>query len=225
MGLRVEPAQLGDGLGGALGGHRQGLVAIERPDMGDRQQIRPQAKAVDQRARPLPRAISGKELVKGPLHGVHGMAGAGQQARMGEALKGLRHGLPAGRQPQDLPIGEPELHDGHAVFGEGAGLVGAEDRGRAQGLDGGGPAGQHPRLADAPGPHGHEDRQHHRQFGGQHGHADGDARQRRLQPVAPRITIEQHGHHAEADPHHGEDQHHAPRLRLQARRLALKLAQ
>ena len=105
------------------------------------------------------------------------------------------------RQPMRPGLGGGALGHRHAVFGERAGLVGAQHGGRAQRLDGGGAPGQHSGVRDAPGAHRHEHRKHERELLGQHGHADGDAREHSVEPAAAEQAVE-HDQQAHRDAEH-----------------------
>ncbi len=77
----------------------------------------------------------------------------------------------------------PQGGDLHLVLGQGAGLVDAQHADRAQGLDRGGAAHQHPVTRQPPGAQRQEDRQHHGELFGHHGDGDGDPRQDAADPV------------------------------------------
>ena len=85
----------------------------------------------------------------------------------------------------DAPGPELERTDGHLVLGQGAGLVGADDGGRAQGLDGGQPADQDAHAGHAL----HPQRQRHGGDGGQPlGHRGDGQRDADLQHVQERVA-------------------------------------
>lgn len=145
------------------------------------------------------------------LHRVEGFFRAREKGMPQRLLRGWRHIILPGSTHRDAALPRhPQLLHAHAILRQRASLVGAEHRCRAQSLDGGGTAGQHPRAQNAPGAHGHEDGEDDGELLGQHGHADRDACQQRFQPTAPEPAMEQDNHEA----HHGtrptEAQQHAP---------------
>ena len=106
------------------------------------------------------------------------------------------------RQPPNTrAVQPPQFGDRHAVLGQRAGLVGAQDRGRAERLDGGSPPREHARAGDAPRAHRHEDGEHDRKLFRQHGHAERNAREHGIEPAAAEKPVEEHRDHADRAAH------------------------
>ena len=115
-----------------------------------------------------------------------------------------------------------QLRDGHAVFSEGTGLVGAQHRGRTQGLNGGNAARQHLFFRQPPCTECRQHRQDHGKFLRQQGHGQRDAGQQRAQPVATQPAVGDDQEQTGSKGNHGQHAHQTRRLQLQRRALADK---
>jgi hypothetical protein len=161
-------------------------------------------------------------------------------------MEGHVHGIERARRACQPPVGDEvgefiapairvpgaqsatagaQLGNRHAILGQGSGLVGAQHRRRTERFDGRRPARQHPGARDTPGAHRHEDRQHHRKFLRQHGHADGDAVEQCLKPAAPEEPVQKHGDRAHQRAADRGDADHVARLLLKPRRFGFDAAQ
>ena len=103
------------------------------------------------------------QMLERPIHGVVGIRRAGERA----VRSRWKAGASAGARRHAVSPADATRHR-HAVFGQCAGLVGAEHGRRAQRLDGRGAARENARLRHTPGAHHHEDREHQRKFFRQH---------------------------------------------------------
>ena len=64
---------------------------------------------------------------------------------MDEIAKGVgKRGARGAVEPESVAVRKAQLHDRHPILGKRPGLVGAQDRRRSEGLDGGGASRQHP---------------------------------------------------------------------------------
>ena len=156
-----------------------------------------------------------------PLHRVERLGRAGEQAELAQVLELRRH-FHAVLRVEDVPIRQPQLDDRHPVFGEGAGLVGAQHGGRAQRLDRRRAPRQHARQRNSPRAHRHEDGQDDRKLFRQHRHAQRNSGQHRVQPSAAHDAVEQHREHADPAAENGKQPDDAPCLHLQARRFGFE---
>ena len=88
------------------------------------------------------------KLMEGLVHGVEGFGRTGEKAELDKVMKRVRQARVFSlARLERLTIREPQLGDGHPVFGQSAGLVGAEHRRGAECLDRSRPPRQHPALA------------------------------------------------------------------------------
>ena len=223
---RAQPAKTCDRFGGALGGDEVFLpVAIRLPDVGYGEEIGPKTIGVHQLPVRMPIRGLGQPLARQgmerPLHRVERLGRAGEQAELAQVVELRRH-FRAVLRAEDVPIRQPQLDDRHPVFGEGAGLVGAQHGGRAQRLDRRRAPRQDARQRNSPRAHRHEDGQDHRKLFRQHRHAQRNSGQHRIQPSAAHDAVEQHREHADPAAENGKQPDDAPCLHLQARRFGFE---
>ena len=140
-------------------------------------------------------------LVDGLFHRIERITLAGQDAELNQFMERLRQAIDAAGLPQIavLVVRRQPFH-GHLVQGQRARLVGAQDGGRAECLDGRDAAGEHAMAGNAPGTHSQENRQDHGELLRQRGHGQRDASQKTLQPVPPRQAIDHHHQRAQGKP-------------------------
>ena len=103
------------------------------------------------------------------------------------------------RRLQELALGAPaQRHDpieGELPLGQRAGLVGADDGGRAERLDAGQAPHEHASFRQAPGAHAEEQGEDERKFLGRRRHGDADPAEKRLSPgEAPQAAERDHRH-------------------------------
>ncbi len=157
----------------------------------------------------------------GLLDRIERVSGAGENSVFSQCAKTLGQCCcgTVGNVP-DLGAG-PQLGYGHLIHRQGAGLIAAQNGGRTQRLDRGGPARQHARLGNAPRPHHHEHCQHEGKFLGQHRHAERDSAEQAFEPRAAQQAVKQDrdGAHRQSDER--DDLHEPLRLAAQQRRLRL----
>ena len=221
--LGVEVAEVGDGLGGALGGDDEAAAFRSAPDVGDREQLgRERVLALE---RPAGVEVLGAgelllaERVEGDLHRVERVGLAGEDAVLDELVEHLRELGAGGVGVVEGLAAGAEAPDHHAVLGQGPGLVGADHGGGSDRLHGGDAPGEHVALGDAPGAEREEDGEHHRELLGEHRHRQGDAREQAVDPLVPGEAPGQHQDHAEAEAPRGDDADDARDLALQGGRL------
>ena len=160
------------------------------------------------------------------FHRVDRVSRAGEQAVRGNVMKTLRQLLAGGFQwPENLSCWKPQFGDGHAIFGQGAGLVSTQHGRGAKGFDRRGTPGQHVRLRDAPSPHRHEDGQNDREFLGQHRHAERDAGENGVEPTAAQKAVEQHRQDTDRAARRGEQAYQPTGFGLQSGWFGLQRAE
>ena len=192
---RVETAQGADRLRCPLGECQTLELVVPPPNIGHGEKLGAQPVLPDQRQASIhaiqttgvQRCLPGNR----PLHRVEGVASTCQKCCRDQLNQGPGSSR-ACRWPPGFGRGS-QLRDRHSVFGQRACLVRAQDGRRSQHLDGGGTAGKHAGLRQPPCTHHHKRTQDEREFLGQHRHAERDAAQHRLQPVAAQEAIEQDG--------------------------------
>ena len=135
----VQMAEVGDCLGRALGGDH---VLARRigfgPDLRHRQQVGRQRVGPDQLVPVTRQGLAGAQIRLGQqmeclFHRIKGFRGRCHHPRRRQFPKGIGHAVLAG--VEHLPVGQMKGGNRHAVFRQGAGLVGAQHRRRPQGLD------------------------------------------------------------------------------------------
>ena len=170
---RVETAEARDRLGRTLGGHDERSSALRLPDARDREEaggqriFAPESPAVHGGAFPerVAREVLDRELHRVERRGLPGQAGVRQElgkwrGKLTRRLAGDVEGALAGHQ----------TCDGHPVLREGARLVHAKNRRRAERLDRRDAARQDLLARKAPGAEGQKDCQHHGKFLGDERH-------------------------------------------------------
>ena len=161
------------------------------------------------------------EPVEGLLHRVERIHHTGEDRVFDQRVEGL--GQRTNHQRVDARAGIQhhaaghQVRHGHAVLGQGAGLVRAQHGGGAQCLDRVDAPRQHALTRQPPGAERREHCQHHRVFLGQHGHRQRDAGQQRLQPVAAQQAMHQHQRQAQCKCQQREVAHQPRGLPLQRR--------
>ena len=125
----VQVAKVGHRLGRALGGDDELLAMVRAPDMGQSQQLVAEGVLPHQPPVIVPVLALAQPLLPrladGPLHGVHRVPLAGQHPELQQAVEVLGQVIRAAGVQGALQAIGPQYGQGHAVFGEGAGLVGA----------------------------------------------------------------------------------------------------
>ena len=107
------------------------------------------------------------ELMEGLVHRVEGFWRTGKNAELDKAMELVRQArVFRVTRLKHFPVLQPQLGDGHPVFGQGARLVGTQHCRGAQRLDRGRSPRQNTRPRDSPCPHGHEHSEHDRKFFG-----------------------------------------------------------
>ncbi len=201
-----QMAQAGDGFGRALAGDQLVISARGVPDPGDGQQLRAQ-RVLALQGPGVVRRSRWFDRVDRHLHGVERLTAAGQHGQvhqLGELRRPIARLVKRPLRVQLTRQGQPR--HAHAVLGEGARLVHAQNRGRPQGFERGHAPRQDVVTGHAPGTQGQEDGQHDGEFFGQQGHGPGDGGQRGLNPIA---TGQAHAQQ-DRDPQHQHAGRHAP---------------
>ena len=124
-----------------------------------------------------------------------------------------------------MPSAPRSSRDRHPVFGQGAGLVRAENRRRAEGFNGGGAARQNAGARNSPGAHRHEYRQDNRKLFRQHRHPESDAAEKRVEPVASQGPVKQDCENGDPAADQGEHSHKPGHLCLQTGGFGFQRAQ
>ena len=225
-----EMTEIGDGLGRALRGHHDDVVAPAAPRVTHGQQARRERVLALQRPAwmqmlcVLDEAVA--SLVKRTLHRIERVALARQDRVLEEAMQLLRQ-VPGETGEVRGPTADGKLAQRHLVLREGARLVDAEHGGGSQHLDRRHPTREHTAARQSPRSERKEDREHDRELLGQDGHRHRDAGE---EPLLPRVRTATAGerkghHHHAASPESGdrEKADDAPSLGLQHRRLGLRL--
>ncbi len=226
----IQMAQVGDGFGGALGRDDMGIAHGRAPHVGHGEQLPRQRILVDD----LPVVVkvlgTGEvrrpEILEGLLHRVERVDLAGEDPVFHELVEGLENrgvkrdalGPSAYREE---PVAGEEPGDRHPVQRQGAGLVDAENGGRAERLHGRDPAGEDVLLADAPRAQSQKDGEHHRDLFRQRGHGQGHAGQKPLDPLIAGQTVDEHHEDAHEEPHESHVPHQASAVPLEIGRLAI----
>ena len=122
-------------------------------------------------------------------------------------------------------VGQTERRDRHPVLRQRAGLVGAQHRGRAQGLDRGSTTRQHACARNSPRTHRHEHGQYHRNLRRHHRHAERNAGQQRVEPATSQKSVQQHREYADCATDRREQLNQSAGLCVQSWRLGLERAQ
>ena len=173
----------------------------QAPHLGHGEQVGRKRVAPHQRAIVVARA---RGLNDGPIHRI-------------ECLRRAGEGGPAQQLCPLRSRGRHAFGDRHLVPGEGAGLVGAQHRRRAEDLDGRGTPGQDVPARDPPGAHRHEDREDQGKLLRQHRHAQRDAGERSVEPGTARQAIDHGCRDARGNGRECEQPHQLPGLERQAR--------
>ena len=207
VGLHDHAHPLADGVEGEFQDHRLGGIGRGHSPLRSRREQRPlrgiahhRPDALGRRAERGGRAASGRPEQPPDIR-----IGAGSRG----AVRGqnLPLGPVADAAHAEAASGSHELTHGHLVAGEGAGLVGADHRHRAERLDARKPphegvASHHPLDAE-----GQYERHHGRQPLGHRGHREAHRPQ---QDIGEASRPHEFGPAAAADEFHGEDQAHEP---------------
>ncbi len=150
----VHAAQLRDRLRCAFDSHRQRAGCRRLPHLGHGEQIGSQAVDTQQDAGIRGLQGAAREVAESLIHRIIGVRCACQGRHLGQRTEGSRQrsgGL--GRYGRSVCA---QRRHGHAVLGQRAGLVGAQNGRFAQRLDRSRTAGQDTRPGQAPCPHDHE---------------------------------------------------------------------
>lgn len=199
LGGEVQSAQACDRLGCALGrSDEQPAFVGYLPYVRHCQQVGAQSVRVDES--PILRIAShyaGCGLMKCDLHRIDRDGRAGESAVAEQLVEPLvSWGL---RKFSGLAFGHPELGGDHTVLRQRAGLVGAEDCGRAHRLDGRRAPGEHANLRDTPGAHGEKDREDNGKFFREQRHSNGDSGEQGVEPSAPNEPIKQEDEYGDGE--------------------------
>ena len=148
--------------------------------------------------------------VKSLLHRIKGFGRAGQNGVFHQGVEVLRQVITCQidqRQPATALTGSRcgvELGDFHAVLGQSTGLVHAQHRSGAQGLDGSDTTGKHLLARQPPGAQRRNDGQDHGELLGQQRHRQGQPSQQRSHPVAMHQSVGQHQRQAHEQRNQGQ---------------------
>jgi hypothetical protein len=146
------------------------------------------------------------EFLEGLVHRIERVDGRGELAEFHDLMELL------GQRSAVERVGgatHDQLPHGHAVHGEGAGLVDADNGRRAEGLDHRGAPGEHVLLRQPPRPQREEDRQHDRELLGKHRHRGGYSREDAFEPDAPGEAVDHGDGNRGEQSRHGDDPHQA----------------
>ena len=206
-------AQPDDGFRRSLGRRHRTAVAVPGADDGrpaGGQSVLAAGLAAPRRGLRLPRSRLGQRQ----LDRVQRLRAAGQHGHIQHLAQAVGQGRAVGRIA--ARAGAPHPAQCHPVFGQGAGLVDAQHRGRAEDFDRGKAPRQHMAAREPPGADGRKDRQDDGELLGQHGHRQRHPGQQGLQPVAATQAQQQHQQQAHADPAHRQAPRQAACFLLQA---------
>ncbi len=180
---RRQVAQVGHGLGRALGG-QQVLRRVGAAEHTRHGQHLARERVLELRLAPVVHMLGALQplvakVLDGLFHGIERIARRGQHRELGQPVKGFRQMGRAVGAEDGFGCGQPGHR--HAVDGERAGLVHRQYRDRTQRLHSGHAPREHLLERDAPRPQRQEHGEDHRDFLGQDGHGQRNAREQALQ--------------------------------------------
>ncbi len=211
----AEPAQARDRFGRALG-RQQDAACLARPHLDEGETFGSQRIGTQRRRAARPRPLRLGRLAHRPIHRIDRPHRGSQRRHVHQPGK-ARVRRRGARRPR--PALSPERGHAHAILGERAGLVDAQQGGGAEGFDHRGSAHQHLVLRQPPGAEREEDRQDHRELFRDQRDPQGDPGQAAPDPVPTHQAVGEDDENAGEQRKGAEPRDQAAGGALQQRRL------